>query len=174
MNENTSLNKVGASGILALDLFDYKPTIEIVEFDLKNLLFMEQIVKEKEFRALLDQLNMQSFKDKAVAFICSVDAIIPSWAYMCVADRFSDWALYCDYTSADEIMLRLWQTNFESADLSAFKGEKTVVKARPDIHPALYVMATTRLKPIVKTLMYGEVGLPKVIYKNKNHEGDNF
>ena len=36
MTEEKFINKAKASGIIALDLSDYRPTTEIVEFDIKD------------------------------------------------------------------------------------------------------------------------------------------
>lgn len=162
------INKVEASGIIALDLIDFKPTMEIVEFDIKSLLFMEMIVKEKEFRASLFNIDLSQYKGKAVALICSVDAIIPSWIYMVLADVFHGNAIYFDFKDKVGVELDLWKKNLvETNLLMSYKHKKVVVRARPDIPPALYITATELLKPLVKTLMYGEIGMPKVIYKKQ-------
>lgn len=50
MDTQTFVNKATASGIIAFDFLDYKPTTEIVELDIKDHLFMGMIVKEKEFK----------------------------------------------------------------------------------------------------------------------------
>ena len=52
MTEENFINKAKASGIIALDLSEYKPTTEIVELDIKDHLFMGMIVKEKEFKGI--------------------------------------------------------------------------------------------------------------------------
>ncbi|VTP91532.1 DUF2480 family protein [Sphingobacterium daejeonense] len=167
MENGNFINKVEASGIVALDLIDYKTELEIIEFDIKTLLFMEMIVKEKEFRASLSDIDLSMYKEKAVAFVCSVDAIIPPWVYMVLADVFHGNAAYFDFKDAAGVALDLWKKNLTEADLSTYQDKKIVVRARPDIPPALYIMATALLKPLVKTLMYGEIGLPKVIYKKQ-------
>ena len=50
------VNKVAESGILTLDLEQYLPKEEIAVFDIKGYLFMELILKEKDFRAALQSL----------------------------------------------------------------------------------------------------------------------
>lgn len=166
MDIGNIINKVEASGIVAIDLIDYKPKIEIVEFDIKDYLYMGLIVKEKEFRASISQINFNDFQGKAVALICSADAIIPPWVYMFLADKFNSHAILIDFKDKNRLELDLWKNNLKQADLSIYKGKKTVVRARPDTAPDLYLIATERLKPIVKVLMYGEIGMPKVILKN--------
>lgn len=160
------LNKVATSGIVALDLLDYKPILSVIPLDLKEHLYMEMIVKEKEFRASVAELDNTCFKDKAVAVFCSTDAIIPDWAYMVIADKLTPDAAYIDFCNPQELHNQLWSARILQADLSHFTNKKVVVKSRPNIAPELFMAVTQRLKPLVKTLMYGEIGLPKVILKN--------
>ena len=54
-------------------------------FDLKDYLFMELILKEKDFRAALKEHDFSQYQDKVLLVFCSADAIIPAWAYMLVA-----------------------------------------------------------------------------------------
>src|SRR6201990_1119607 len=79
------INKVAQSGLFTLDLEDYYPREEIVVLDLKPLLFMEMILKEKDFRAALQAIDWSGYQDKILGVVCTADAIIPSWAYMLVA-----------------------------------------------------------------------------------------
>jgi hypothetical protein len=55
-------NKVAESGILTIDLETYFPKEEIVVFDIKDYLFMELILKEKDFRAALKELSLEKFE----------------------------------------------------------------------------------------------------------------
>ncbi|MCE7039126.1 DUF2480 family protein [Dyadobacter sp. CY312] len=160
------INKVEASGIVALDLIDFKPSMEIAEFDIKDHLFMGVIVKEKHFRESVSGIDFTSFNGKAVAVFCSVDAIVPPWVYMLLAEKLHSNAACFDFKYPSSLELDLWKANLMNADLSVYKGKKTVIRARPDMPAALYMIATNRLKPLVKALMYGEVGMPKVIFKN--------
>src|SRR5690349_1079553 len=84
-NPDLLVNKVAQSGILSLDLEGYLPTAPVVAFDLKDHLFMGLILKEKDFRQALKEKDWSAYAGKHVAVTCSVDAIIPVWAYMLVA-----------------------------------------------------------------------------------------
>lgn len=166
MNQNIFINKAEASGIIPFDLLDYKPTIEIVEFDLKDHLFMGMILKEKEFKESLSSIDFSVYTGKAVAVICSTEAIIPPWAYMLLMDKLSGYSVYTDICSSEEILLDLWKKELQNVEPEQYKDLKIVVKARSETSPALYLLITQLMKPFVKSLMYGEVGLPKVILKN--------
>src|SRR5882724_10997514 len=79
------INKVALSPLETVDLEDYYPKEEILLFDLKPYLFMELILKEKDFRDSLKEIDWKIYSDKIVAVTCSADAVIPVWAYMLVA-----------------------------------------------------------------------------------------
>ena len=53
----TIINKVSDSALFTLNLEDYYPTDEIAIFDLKDYLFMGLILKEKDFREALKNLD---------------------------------------------------------------------------------------------------------------------
>ncbi|ASK28771.1 hypothetical protein CEY12_00985 [Chryseobacterium sp. T16E-39] len=165
MEQNIFINKAEASGIVSFDIWDYKPSIEIVEIDLKEHLFMGMILKEKEFKESISAIDFSIYTGKAVAVICSTDAIIPPWAYMVLMNQLSGYCVYSDIKNSQGILEDLWKKELQSAELEQYKDLKVVVKARSETAPALYFLVTQLLKPFVKSLMYGEIGMPKVIFK---------
>ena len=80
--EDAIVNKVAQSALVTLDLERFYPKEEILTFDVKDYLFMELILKEKEYRETLKNLDWSIYENKNVAITCSADAIIPLWAYM--------------------------------------------------------------------------------------------
>src|SRR5690606_33827973 len=78
------INRVANSAILTIDLEQYYVAGERVSFDLKGFLYQGLVLREKEFRESLKNLDWESYRGKFVAVYCSVDAIVPSWAYMLV------------------------------------------------------------------------------------------
>ena len=164
--ENNFLNKVDASGIVAIDLLDLKPIEKIIVLDIKDHLFMGLIVKEKEFRESVSAIDFTKFKDKIVAVICSADAILPPWIFMLIAEKIFAYTENIYFDNPEKVLENIWLDNLKTADLTFYKDKKVVVRARTEITPALYLSVTLFLKPLVKTLMYGEIGMPKVIFKN--------
>jgi hypothetical protein len=60
------VNKVSESGLITLDLERYYPKDEVVLFDLKDYLFMGLILKEKDFREALKNLDWGGYRNKYV------------------------------------------------------------------------------------------------------------
>src|SRR6478672_4140131 len=102
------INKVAESGIISLDLENFLPAEPIVVFDLKDHLFMGLILKEKDFREALKNLDLSTYQDKNVAITCSVDAIIPVWAYMLVTTYLQPVAKDVFVGTADEMQKHLF------------------------------------------------------------------
>ena len=53
-------NKVAESGLVELDLEKYYPKEELMNLDLKEYLFMELILKEKDFREAMKSKDWNS------------------------------------------------------------------------------------------------------------------
>lgn len=162
-------NKVAESGIITLDLEKYYPQQDIVEFDLKPFLFMEMILKEKEYRDKMEDHNWSTYHQKTVAVFCSADAILPMWAYMLVASKLSDHSAGVYYGDKQTCFEYLFVQNLQKLDTAEFFEKRVVVKGCGDkpIPEAAYLEIASRLTPVVKTLMYGEPCSTVPVYKRK-------
>lgn len=163
------VNKVAESGLLTLDLEAYYPKEEIAVFDLKDYLFMGLILKEKDFRAALHQLDWQQYKDKYVAVFCSADAVIPMWAYMLVASYLEPVAKELMFGNADELRRQVMMKNLQQINIDEFADKRVVVKGCGDVPVGefAYMEITRRLRPVAKSIMYGEPCSTVPIYKKK-------
>ena len=163
------VNKVASSGLLTLDLMDYAPANEILVFDLKDYLFMGMILKEKDFREGLKQLDWSVYRDKNVAVFCSVDAIIPLWAYMLVSSNLQPVAKDIYTGSVSEMYKHLFLKNISAIDPGEFSGKRIVVKGCGDkeIESYAYAEITRVLVPVVKSIMYGEPCSTVPVFKRK-------
>lgn len=168
MNEPI-VNKVANSAIESIDLEEFYPKEDLVVFDLKPHLFMELILKEKEFRTALQQLDWSAYKDKLVAVNCSADAIIPMWAYMLVASYLQPFARDIFFGSEPEALKEAFLKNIRKIDLKPFVDQRVVVKGCGDLGVGeyAYLEITKRLRPIAKSIMYGEPCSTVPIFKNK-------
>jgi len=165
MNVTPLNNKVENSGIITVDILEYKPLDTVLFLDIKDFLYMGLIIREKDFKALVSNYAWEKFKNKPVAIGCTADTIIPTWVFMMLADKLQSYATVVAFTTTEDLTLWLWLDHIARADFSELQDKKVVVRAHFNIHPSLYIALTTKLKPLVKTLMYGEAGMPKVIYK---------
>ena len=87
------INKVANSGLINLDLAEYYPKGERVIYDLKQNLWQEFVLKEKDFRLFVKENDWSVYEGKYVALLNSADAIIPSWAYMVLTNALEPFAL---------------------------------------------------------------------------------
>ncbi len=166
----TIVNRVAESGIITLDLAKYIPAENMVTgFDLKPFLFREMILKEKDYRAALLQHDWQEYEGKHVALFCSVDAIIPVWAYMLAATYLQPVAASVHFGSLAEMKDFITLKEIDKLDLLEYTDKRVVIKGCGDIHvpDSAYVAATAKLRPVVKSLMYGEPCSTVPIYKKK-------
>ena len=85
--EQEIINKVANSALKTIDLEVFYPKGKRVLFDIKDWLFHELILKEKEFRASVDNHDWSQYQQSFVAVTCTADAIIPSWAFMLVTSK---------------------------------------------------------------------------------------
>jgi hypothetical protein len=161
------INKVSQSALLTLDLEQFLPQEKIRIFDLKPFLFMELILKEKDFRAALLNTDWTIYKDEIVGVYCSADAVIPVWAYMLVVSYLQPYAK--EVIMGDETMvLRQVITNrIQSINAEDYKDKRIVVKGCGDIPIGdfAFLEITKLLMPVAKSIMYGEPCSTVPVYK---------
>ncbi len=80
--EKEIINRVNSSQLITFDLEELYTPGERVLFDLKDLLFQELVLREKDFRDFIKSHDWTQYQNKFVAITCSADAIVPTWAYM--------------------------------------------------------------------------------------------
>lgn len=167
-NVSEIVNKVAGSSLITLNLEEYFPK-EIISFDLKQFLFMELILKEKDYRTALKSFDFKPFQDKSVALYCSIDAIIPHWAYMLAAAHLAPVTNQVYFGSPDTIRKELLILNIRAIDSEGFKDKRMVIKGcgEEDMDTAAYVEITNKLLPVAKSIMYGEPCSTVPIYKQK-------
>ena len=164
------VNKVAESGIITLDLSVFVPDqASVLIFDIKPLLFMEMILREKDFRSGLQAIDWSEYTGKHVGINCSVDAVIPVWAYMLIATYLQPFAVSIHFSGASDLMKLIIATEITKLDISSFTDKRVVLKGCGDVHipEEAYVAATARLRPVVKSLMYGEPCSTVPVFKKR-------
>ena len=128
---------------------------------------MGLILKEKDFREALKNLDWEVYKDKYVGVTCSADAIIPPWAYMLAATYLQPVAKDVIMGDEKEVHKTIFLKNIQGINANEFTGQRVVVKGCGDtpIGEFAYMEITKLLRPVVKTIMYGEPCSTVPIYK---------
>ncbi len=167
--EEAIVNKVALSGLITLDLGDYYPEDEIVTFDIKDFLFMELILKEKEYRETLKNLDWSVYENKIIAITCSADAIIPLWAYMLAVSYLEPYAKDIVFGNNDEVLKGLFLKKLQQIEPKEFADKRVVIKGCGDkvIPESAFIEITKILRPVVKSIMYGEPCSTVPVFKKK-------
>lgn len=167
--EDIIINKVAQSALLTLNLEDYYPSDDIVSFDLKDHLFMQLILKEKEYREALKAIDWSVYQDKTVALHCSADAIIPLWGYMLAVTYLQPVATDVIFGNEKEVFQYLFLQKLKKINVSEFEEKRVVIKGCGDkkIPETAFVEITKILRPIAKSIMYGEPCSTVPVFKRK-------
>ncbi len=161
------VNKVAASGLISIDLAEFSPKGERAVVDLKDVLWQELVLKEKDFREFVKTHNWSSYQDKYVAVFCSADAIIPDWAFMLIASALAPYAQRTAVASPEELETILLHDAIREIDIAPYTDARVVVKGCGDVkfHASAFSELVNRLQPVVRSLMYGEPCSTVPVYK---------
>ena len=167
------VNKVAESGLITIDLENWYPKGEMVVLDLKDYLFMGMIVKEKEFRDSLKNTDWEIYRNKMVSVICSADAIIPSWAFMLVASYLQPVCKELALATPEEMRKQVFLRNIQSINSMDYKDQRVIIKGCGDtpIGDFAYLEITRILRPVVRSLMYGEPCSTVPVFKKQTPVG---
>lgn len=161
------LNKVAQSGIVTIDLEEFYPKGERVLFDIKDLLFQGLILKEKDFREFIKNKDWTKYKDNYVAIICSADAIVPTWAYMLLATQLEPFAKKVVFGNLEVLETVLFDEILNKLNPADYQDARIVIKGcgTLPVPIAAYVELTRILRPVAKSIMYGEPCSTVPLYK---------
>jgi len=168
--EEIIVNKVAQSSLETIDLEKFYPEGETIVFDMKDHLFMELILKEKDYRETLKKMNWSVYENKNVCITCSADAIIPLWAYMLAVSYLQPVAK--NVVAGNESFMHevLFLKNLSKINVKEFEGKRVVIKGCGDkeIPASVYAEITKILVPVVQSIMYGEPCSTVPVYKKRN------
>lgn len=161
------INKVQQSGLIQIDLEELRPAGDRVFFDIAPQLFMGLALREKDFRTFVQNHDWQQYTGKHVAIGCSTDAIIPTWAYMLVSTQLSSIAATVHFGTLDDLENHLFQSMIQNMDVVPFVDGKIVVKgcSKEAVPTDAYVALTNRLRPIARSIFFGEPCSTVPLYK---------
>ncbi len=156
--EGEIVNRVANSVLVTFDLEDFYPEGKRIALDISPWLFEGVILREKEFRSHVKNLNLSEYKDAYVALYCSSEAIIPGWAYMLVSLQLAKTAKKVIVGTLNDLETLLFSEIIDNMDLSSFKDKPVIIKgcAHKPIPENAFVLLAQKLQPVAKSIMYGE------------------
>jgi hypothetical protein len=163
------VNKVAGSGIVNIDLEEFYTEGERIIFDIKPHLFQELILKEKPFREFIKLNDWSLYRNKIVGIVCSADAIVPTWAYMLITLALEPYATRTFFGDLNEVENLLFTEKLAALDPTKYKDARIVIKGCGDkkVPVNAFVQVTALLKPVAKSIMYGEPCSTVPLYKAK-------
>ena len=166
------INRVKDSGLISIDLADYKPKKEIVSIDIADILWKGIALKEKVFRAWIKEHDWSSYKNKAVNIICSTDAIIPTWAYMIISSKLDVAGAMYLIGSKNEIEKLLVKNRISDDNQENYRDGRIIIKGCSDIPSPEYAMSELirHIQPVAKSIMYGEPCSTVPVFKKRKTE----
>ncbi|MFC4870657.1 DUF2480 family protein [Negadavirga shengliensis] len=168
------VNRVANSPIVTIDLDKFYREGERVIFDLKPFLFQEMVLREKDYRQQLKELDWTYYKDKFVAVTCSADAIIPSWAYMLAMTYLKPVA--AETILGDQVALEqyLVSKSLQKINPEDFLDKPVVIKgcSKFPVTGFVYGELMNLLMPFARSIMYGEPCSTVPIYKRAKPQRD--
>jgi hypothetical protein len=152
------INRVANSGLITLNLEEHFPPFERVYFDLKDYLFQGLILKEKDFRTSLKEIDWAQYEGKVLLVHCSTDAIVPVWAYMLVSTLAAPHAADVFFGTDNQYLENYYRQKLSSLDYKQYDGQRVVIKgcSHLPVPAAAYMELSRRLQPYAQSIMYGE------------------
>lgn len=156
--ESTLVNRVATSGLITLNLEDYFPKKDIMVFDIAVYLFHGLILKEKEFRVALKEVDWTVYQDKTVLIQCSTDAILPLWSYMLISQYLQGVASDVFVGDESEYIKASYYKTLSGVRWEDFNDQRVVIKGcgHLPVPEEAYAHVTFLLKPFAKSIMFGE------------------
>ena len=163
------INKVANSRLKVIDLEDFYPDGKRVTFDIKNWLLGGLVLREKDFRNYVSEHNWSQYQDNYVALYCSTDAIVPDWAYMLIAVQLQNIARLSVIGNLEHLESIIYSQIISGLDTSDYADAPVIIKgcSNKPVPANALVLLSQRLKPIAKSIMFGEACSSVPLYKRK-------
>lgn len=163
------INRIANSALVTINLEDYYPKGNRILFDIKDWLFEGFVLREKDFRNQVADYDWSQYQDCYVALTCSSDAIIPGWAYMLISIQLEPFAKKTVVGNLEALETSIYQDVLANLDVSEFTNKSLIIKgcSKKPVPQNAYVMLASKLKPIAKSIMYGEACSSVPLFKSK-------
>jgi len=156
--EKEITNRVDSSGLITIDLSTILPVADKVIYDIKDNLYQGLILKEKDFREFVKENDWSFYQDKYVGLVCTADAVIPTWAYMLLTTNIQPFAKLIVRGDQNALDLAIVKDTLSQLSVADYTDKRIVIKGCSDAHvtESAYVEITRLLRPVAKSIMFGE------------------
>ncbi|MEO6347754.1 MAG: DUF2480 family protein [Aquaticitalea sp.] len=167
--EEEIINRVTNSSLVVVDLEDYYPKGNRSIIDIKDWLYEELVLREKDFREHVKQYDWSKYQDDYVALTCTSDAIVPAWAFMLLTMELQPYAKKIVLGSLEQLETAIYQDIIQNMNVSEFQDKPLIIKgcSNKPVPANAYILLSQKLKPIAKSIMYGEACSSVPLYKRK-------
>jgi len=163
------VNRVANSKLKVIDLEDYYPNGKRIAFDIKDWLLEGLVLREKDFRNYVSQHDWSQYQNNYVALFCSTHAIVPDWAYMLISIQLQNIAKLTVIGNLEHLESIIYTQIISNLNVSEYTNVPVIIKgcsSKPVPANAL-VLLSQKLKPVAKSIMFGEACSSVPLYKKK-------
>ncbi|CAL2087972.1 DUF2480 family protein [Tenacibaculum dicentrarchi] len=163
------INKVANSQLITIDLEDFYPKGNRIVFDIKDWLYEELILREKDFREQVKNHNWSQYQGDYIALSCSVDAIIPSWAYLLLTTKLTEFAKKVVVGNLELLETVLFNDIITNLNTTEYQDKRLIIKgcSNKSIPQSAYTLLVSKIQPICKSIMFGEACSTVPLFKKK-------
>ncbi|MEZ4801387.1 MAG: DUF2480 family protein [Gelidibacter sp.] len=167
--EEEIINRVANSKLVVVDLEDYYPKGKRAVLDIKDWLFEELVLREKDFRESVAQHDWSQYQGDFVALTCTSDAIVPAWAFMLLTMHLQPYVKKVVIGSLDQLETSIYEDIITNLDVSEFAEKPLIIKGctHKPVPANAYILLSQKLRPIAKSIMYGEACSSVPLFKRK-------
>jgi len=163
------INRVANSKLMTIDLEDFYPEGKRIFFDIKDWLYEGFVLREKDFRAHVSEFEWSQYQGCYMALTCSTDAIVPGWAYMLLSIQLEPFAKKIIIGNLDNLETAIYQDIINDLDVLEYQSKPVIIKgcSNKPVPQNAYILLANKLKPVAKSIMYGEACSSVPLYKSK-------
>lgn len=163
------INRVAQSKLVVIDLEDFYPQGKRVLFDIKDWLYEGFVLREKDFRLYVKEHDWSQYQNQYVALICSTDAIVPGWAYMLITIELASYSKQTIIGDLNTLETSIYQNIINGLNLDPYQDKPIIIKgcSNKPVPDNAYILLSEKLKPIARSIMYGEACSSVPLFKKK-------
>lgn len=168
--ENEIVNKVATSGLVTIDLEEWYGAEPRTSIAIKDFLYEELILREKDFREQLKTTDWSIYQNHHIIIDNTVDAIVPTWAYMLLTIALQPYAASVQIGTLATIEEHIFLRKLQHITIADYAGKRVVIKGcgTKKIPLIAYTELARLLTPIAKSIMYGEPCSTVPLHKNSS------